>query len=132
MMHTIRFTLHDAGLAEVMASMRCWLDEHHIQPSIFTCEEAGDGRLVIKLDFALGAEAEEFAAVFKPPAGTRHGHSTVAAPASMPTGVRRPAGSSATAAQTAREGEGPQDPRTSPDDDPSRSGFPLSIDATCG
>ena len=131
-MHAARFTLHAADLAAVMASMRCWLDKHHTQPLVFICEDAGDGRLVIKLDFVLGTEAEKFAAVFKPPADSQHEHPAAAAPASMPTGVCRRAGSSATAARTARKGEGPRDPRTSPDDDPSRSGIPLLIDATCG
>lgn len=130
-MHTSRFTLHASSLAEVMASMRCWLDEHRVQPLIFACEETDGGRLVIKLAFALGAEAEAFAAVFKPPAGLRHEHSTAAVPASMPIGVSRQAGLPATAAQTAREDEDLRDPRTSPDDDPSKSDFPPSVDAAC-
>lgn len=35
-MHTARFTLHAADLAEVMASMRCWPDKHHTQPLVLS------------------------------------------------------------------------------------------------
>lgn len=63
-MRTIMLPLCTADLAEAMAAMRCWLDGHCVQPSIFTYEAVGEGMLMIKLAFALGAEAEAFADAF--------------------------------------------------------------------
>ena len=83
-MHTIMLSLQAADLAEAMAAMRCWLDEHRVQPATFTYKEADKGNLAIKLAFALGAEAEVFAAAF----GSRQASDPIpprqAAPAAPP------------------------------------------------
>ncbi len=50
-----------------MSAMRIWLDRYHVQPSAFRYEAVGNGRLLLKLEFAAGDEAEDFGLEFAPP-----------------------------------------------------------------
>jgi hypothetical protein len=47
-----------------MSAMRVWLDAHHVQPSVFRYEAAGDGELLLNLDFMVAGQAKGFALEF--------------------------------------------------------------------
>jgi hypothetical protein len=63
-MHTIIVPLRAVDLGEVMTTMRRWLDEHEVQPSLFRYDNFGVGQLMMKLDFAACGDADAFAAAF--------------------------------------------------------------------
>ena len=55
--------LDRSSLPEAMAGMRQWLDHRHFQPAVFR-STFKDGGLVLRIEFASAAEAEEFAQAF--------------------------------------------------------------------
>jgi hypothetical protein len=63
-MHTMTVPLRAVDLVKVMTTMRRWLDENQVQPSLFRYDNVGDGELTVKLDFAACGDAEVFAAAF--------------------------------------------------------------------
>ena len=64
-MCTIMVSLRAGDLAEVMITMRRWLDEYQIEPLLFRYNKTSHGKLLMTLDFAAGNEAEAFAAAFQ-------------------------------------------------------------------
>ncbi len=66
-MHTVMVSSPGADMGAVMSAMRLWLDRHHVQPSAFRYEAVGAGRLLLKLEFAAGDEAKDFALEFAAP-----------------------------------------------------------------
>jgi len=51
------------ALAEPMAQFRTWLDDQHIQPSVFRFSLFAGGT-IFRLEFSILSEAEEFARAF--------------------------------------------------------------------
>jgi hypothetical protein len=59
-MHRVEITLQRHELAEKMAEMRVWLDEHRCEPSVFTYYGYGSA-IFVQLAFREAAEATAFA-----------------------------------------------------------------------
>ena len=51
-----------------MVAMRMWLDRERVEPSKFSCRESKGGML-IRIEFRIAREAEEFAEHFSQPTG---------------------------------------------------------------
>jgi len=55
--------LQPSNLSGQMEAMRTWLDEHHFEPSSFSCQKrkTGDRTIVISVRFNAAQQAEAFA-----------------------------------------------------------------------
>lgn len=63
MMHRIRISMNDLGLAAEMRRMRRWLDDRRFEPRAFHYEQRHD-RVLVLVAFAVEHEARAFAAQF--------------------------------------------------------------------
>jgi hypothetical protein len=62
-MYAVNVSLGSRSLSTQMVAMRVWLDEHHVEPSKFTCRDGECGMLVC-IEFKIADDAEEFAERF--------------------------------------------------------------------
>ncbi len=62
-MHRVEIRLYRGELADMMAQMRVWLDEHRFEPSVFSCKEH-DRTMLVRVAFNEAAAAAAFAERF--------------------------------------------------------------------
>lgn len=63
-MNVAEFRCHGAHLGAVMSELRCWLDRHQAETSLFELVSRRAGTVVLRLQFREPQHAIEFAAVF--------------------------------------------------------------------
>jgi hypothetical protein len=61
--YAVEIALRSSELSSQMAAMRMWLDEQGIESSNFSCRNSDRGML-IRIEFGIAREAEEFAERF--------------------------------------------------------------------
>jgi hypothetical protein len=62
-MSAVELRLSPRDLPREMGAMRVWLDQHHFEPSSFSCRDVDDGVLV-SLEFRIAHQAHAFAERF--------------------------------------------------------------------